>query len=112
MDNGRILKVSLPKAWEIEVAPFSDIGMLCKKNLKAHGTDESSWETIASDRNALKHTLKLQLPNWESIWETKVTVKRAQRKEKANASEYSQHPSSVICNNCIRDFNARIYLRA
>ena len=66
----------------------------------------SSLETITSDRDAWKHTLKLQLPKGESKWKAKVAEKRAQRKEKAKASEYSQLPSSFICNNCGTDCKA------
>ena len=59
MVDGRIPKYlhygEFGKARETEVVPSSDIGMSAKDDLKA-------WETIATDRDAWKHTLKYQLP--------------------------------------------------
>ena len=81
---------------------------VCKRDLKALDINVSSWETIATDRDAWKLTLKRQLPKGEGKWKEKVAEKRSRRK--AKASENLISPSLFICPNCGRDCKARIGL--
>ena len=81
---------------------------VCKRDLKALDINVSSWETIATDRDAWKLTLKRQLPKGESKWKEKVAEKRSRRK--AKASENLISPSLFICPNCGRDCKVRIGL--
>ena len=88
--------------------PALELGTLNVRTMLTGISDVSSWETIATDRDAWKLTLKRQLPKGESKWKEKVAEKRSRRK--AKASENLISPSLFICPNCGRDCKARIGL--
>ena len=114
MNDGRIPKDllygELVKGERNRGRPILRYRDVCKRDLKALDIDPSSWERIASDRDAWKHTLKRQLPKGEDKWKSKVAVKRARRKEKAKTSTLPQKPTTFICQKCGRDCKARIGL--
>ena len=76
MDDGRIPKDllygELAKDERDRGRPILRYRDVCKRDLKALDIEVSSWETIASDRDAWKHTLKDQLPKWECKWKANV----------------------------------------
>ena len=51
---------------------FKDV---CKRDLQALGINTDSWEVTATDRDAWKHTVKLELSQYEE-------TKRVKAKEK------------------------------
>ena len=114
MDDGRIPKDllygELKEGERDQGRPLLRYRDVCKRDMKALDIDPSSWERLASDRDAWKRTLKRQLPIGEAKWKAKAAEKREKRKEKAKANELPHPPSSFICGNCGRDCKARIGL--
>ena len=114
MEDGRIPKDllygELAEGERSRGRPLLRFRDVCKRDMKALEIDCKTWETLASDRDAWKYTLKCQLSMGEELWKAKVAEKRAARKERVEANKLPQPPTPFICNNCGRDCKARIGL--
>ena len=85
---------------------FKDV---CKRDLRCAQVDASSWENVAQDRAAWRHSVKEEVYRAEETIGTHAARQRAARKERATST---REASTYICVNCNRDCHPRIGLHS
>ena len=85
---------------------FKDV---CKRDIKVLGINTDTWEAVASDRSAWKHTVQDRLAQFEEDSTQRAKEKRRQRKEQPPADRGA---TAFTCAICGRDCHSRIGLHS
>ena len=80
-----------------------------KRDLQALGINSDSWEVIATDRDAWRHTVKVGLSQYEETQQVKAEEKRLHKKTACLASSPT---TAFTCSKCGRDCHSRIGLHS
>ena len=83
---------------------FKDV---CKRDLRLAEFNPNTWEVLAQDRAAWRHSVKEGALRAETKARAEATIKRAARKERQLSV---REATNYICTSCNKDCHSRIWL--